>query len=170
MDSERFRSRLETPFGPMHIAVDPAGVLIEVWLPNRGSGAVTHGAFPAAAAAGTREVVQQLNEYFAGERRQFELRIEPHGSRFERDVWVQLRAIPYGATTSYGAIAMTLGLVNGARAVGRANGANPIPIIIPCHRVIGMDGQLTGFGGGLPLKQSLLELEGAIPPPDPTLF
>jgi len=74
-----------------------------------------------------------------------------------------LRAIPYGATASYGAIAGELGLRNGARAVGRANGANPIPIVIPCHRVIGMDGTLTGYGGGLPLKRALLELEGAIP-------
>lgn len=154
----------------MHIAVDADGVLVEVWLPNRGAGAVTDGAFPAEAAAATRDVMQQLNEYFAGVRRQFELRIEAHGSRFEREVWAQLRTIPYGVTTSYGAIAATLGLTNGARAVGRANGANPIPIIIPCHRVIGTDGGLTGFGGGLPLKSALLELEGAIPPPAPTLF
>jgi methylated-DNA-[protein]-cysteine S-methyltransferase len=170
MDAERFRSRLETPFGPMHIAVDADGVVVEVWLPNRGAGTVSRGPFPIDAAAGTRDAMRQLNEYFAGERRFFDLRIAPQGSRFERGVWEQLRAIPYGATTSYGAIALRLGLVNGARAVGRANGANPIPIIIPCHRVIGMDGQLTGFGGGLPLKQALLELEGAIAPPAPTLF
>ncbi len=78
--------------------------------------------------------------------------------------------MPYGVTTSYGAIAVELGLSNGARAVGRANGSNPIPIVIPCHRVIGSDGSLTGYGGGLPLKRALLELEGAIEPPEPLLF
>lgn len=78
--------------------------------------------------------------------------------------------IPYGATTSYGIIATELGLLNGARAVGRANGANPIPIVIPCHRVIGSNGELTGFGGGLPLKRALLEFEGAIAPEPPRLF
>ncbi len=77
--------------------------------------------------------------------------------------------MPYGVTTSYGAIAAELGLVNGARAVGRANGANPIPIVIPCHRVIGSDGRLTGYGGGLPLKRALLEFEGAIRV-EPSLF
>ena len=85
-------------------------------------------------------------------------------------MWNKLLTIPFGAMTSYGAIATELGLINGARAVGRANGANPIPIVIPCHRVIGSDGQLTGYGGGLPLKRALLEFEGAIPPPDPRLF
>ena len=112
----------------------------------------------------------QLREYFAGSRRTFDLPLEPRGTPFERRVWSRLREIPYGATTSYGAIANEFGLVNAARAVGRANGANPIPIIIPCHRVIGADGTLTGFGGGLPLKRALLELEGAIAPPDPRLF
>ena len=92
------------------------------------------------------------------------------GSSFEQQVWNRLLEIPYGDTTSYGAIAIALGLINGARAVGRANGANPIPIVIPCHRVIGSDGTLTGYGGGLPLKRVLLELEGAIGPPQPALF
>jgi methylated-DNA-[protein]-cysteine S-methyltransferase len=165
-----FRSILETPFGTMHVAVNAAGVVVEVCLPNRGRGPISREPFPSAAKTATRDAHAQLSEYFLGQRREFDLTIEPHGSEFERAVWEKLRAIPYGVTTSYGAVAAELGLINGARAVGRANGANPIPIIIPCHRVIGGDGQLTGFGGGLPLKRALLELEGAIAPPDPQLF
>jgi methylated-DNA-[protein]-cysteine S-methyltransferase len=154
----------------MQVAVNATGVVLEVCLPNRGRGALTSEAFPAAAQAATCDVHAQLTEYFRGERRHFDLETEPHGTPFEMEVWEKLRAIPYGVTTSYGAIAAQLGLVNGARAVGRANGANPIPIIIPCHRVIGGDGQLTGFGGGLPLKCALLELEGALQPAMWTLY
>lgn len=112
----------------------------------------------------------QLNEYFEGKRRVFDLPLRAEGSPFEQQVWSRLLEVPYGVTTSYGAIAIALGLLNGARAVGYANGANPIPIVIPCHRVIGSNGDLTGYGGGLPLKRALLELEGAIPAPDPRLF
>jgi methylated-DNA-[protein]-cysteine S-methyltransferase len=170
MTADLFRSALETPYGPMQIAVDDGGILVELRLPNRGRFMATGGAFPSAVSVGTRDALAQLHEYFSGKRRAFDLQLAPRGSAFERSVWKRLCAIPYGATTSYGAIAAELGLVNGARAVGGANGANPIAIVIPCHRVIGMDGTLTGFGGGLPLKQALLELEGAIPPPQPTLF
>ena len=154
----------------MHVAVSADGVLLEVSLPNRRRGAITQTPFPELAAAATQNVHAQLGEYFRGERRDFDVVLEAQGSEFERAVWQRLRAIPYGVTTSYGAIATELGLVNGARAVGRANAANPIPIIIPCHRVIGGDGQLTGFGGGLPLKQALLELEGAVQPAMWTLY
>jgi len=115
-----------------------------------------------AAVAGLDAARQQLDEYFARKRREFDLRFEPRGTAFELQIWKRLCAIPYGRTVSYGTIAGELGLVNGARAVGRANGANPIPIVIPCHRVIGSDGELVGFGGGLPLKRALLELEEAI--------
>ncbi len=108
-----------------------------------------------------REARQQLSEYFLHQRRVFDLPLQPDGSPFERQVWTKLLEVPYGVTASYGTIAFELGLVNGARAVGRANGANPIPIVIPCHRIIGSDGSLTGYGGGLPLKRALLQLEGA---------
>jgi len=165
-----FRSTLATPFGRMHLAVDAGGALVELWLPNRSPAEASPEPFTSAAREGTRAVQTQLNEYFSGKRRTFDLRIEPRGTAFERDVWERLLAIPYGSTTSYGAIAAELRLTNGARAVGRANGSNRIPIVIPCHRVIGTDGTLTGFGGGLPLKRALLELEGAIPPPDPRLL
>ncbi len=167
---ELFRSTLETRYGRLNLTVNTDGVLIEVWLPNRAVAIAPTRAFPPAAEEGMRAVRVQLNEYFLGTRRTFDVPIDPHGTSFERRVWKRLREIPYGATTSYGAIAGEFGLRSGARAVGRANGANPIPIIIPCHRVIGADGTLTGFGGGLPLKQALLELEGAIPPPEPTLL
>jgi methylated-DNA-[protein]-cysteine S-methyltransferase len=153
---------LDTPFGPMQIAVDAQGVLLEVWLPSRRRSEATPAPWPRDAREGATEARAQLNEYFSRRRRAFTLRVSPSGSNFERVVWGRLMTIPYGATTSYGAIAAELGLVNGARAVGRANGSNPIPIVIPCHRVIGTNGTLTGYGGGLPLKQALLELEGAL--------
>jgi methylated-DNA-[protein]-cysteine S-methyltransferase len=103
----------------------------------------------------------QLTEYFSGTRRTFDLAVAPVGTPFQLAVWQALRAIPYGETLSYGELAQRLGHANGARAVGLANGANPLPIIVPCHRVIGADGSLTGFGGGLDIKRALLSLEGA---------
>ncbi len=106
---------------------------------------------------------QQLGEYFAGRRRVFDLPLAPHGTEFQRTVWQALADIPYGNTISYAQLAQRLGNPNGTRAVGAANGRNPLPIVLPCHRVIGADGGLTGFGGGLPTKQFLLRLEGALP-------
>jgi methylated-DNA-[protein]-cysteine S-methyltransferase len=106
-----------------------------------------------------RNAVQQLKEYFAGKRRAFDLALIPQGTDFQRAVWQQLRSIPYGETISYRELAERIGKPKAVRAVGAANGSNPIPIIIPCHRVIGNNGSLTGFGGGLPLKRRLLELE-----------
>ena len=105
------------------------------------------------------EVVDQLQSYFAGERTNFDLPLVLEGTDFQKKVWTALQEIPYGETISYKKLAETVGSPKGVRAVGAANGANPIPIIIPCHRVIGHDGSLTGFGGGLPLKKQLLELE-----------
>ncbi|HLY03604.1 MAG TPA: methylated-DNA--[protein]-cysteine S-methyltransferase [Candidatus Cybelea sp.] len=169
MKSTLFRSTLETPVGFLQLTVDGDGRLIEILLPNREPAAAS--AKPSSEAQrGIREAGDQLREYFLGKRRVFDLPLEPAGTPFEQEVWAALLAVPYGVTTSYGAIAKALGLINGARAVGRANGANPIPIVIPCHRVIGSDGSLTGYGGGLPLKRALLELEGAIPPQEPRLF
>lgn len=102
---------------------------------------------------------RQLDEYFAGTRRAFELRLNPHGTPFQLMVWMALRQIPYGSTISYGELARRVGKPAASRAVGAANGRNPLSIIVPCHRVIGANGKLTGFGGGLPIKQFLLELE-----------
>lgn len=113
-----------------------------------------------------REVVRQLEAYFAGNRRTFDLPLRPEGTGFQRTVWTALQAIPYGETWSYGQLARYIGKPQAMRAVGAANGQNPIPVIIPCHRVIGADGSLTGFGGGLPIKKKLLELERG----EPSLF
>jgi methylated-DNA-[protein]-cysteine S-methyltransferase len=106
-----------------------------------------------------REAISQLEAYFAGKLSHFDLPIAPEGTRFQLQCWSVLRAIPYGQTVSYGEIARRVGRPAAYRAVGAANGRNPIPIIIPCHRVVGADGSLTGFGGGLPIKRRLLELE-----------
>jgi methylated-DNA-[protein]-cysteine S-methyltransferase len=105
------------------------------------------------------ETVRQLDEYFAGERREFDLPLEPNGTPFQRQAWTALRSIPFGETISYGEQARRLGDRNKSRAVGAANGKNPIPIVVPCHRVIGANGHLTGFGGGLGVKAWLLDHE-----------
>lgn len=105
------------------------------------------------------DAVDQLDAYFAGDRTAFDLPLAPRGTRFQRQVWEALRAIPYGTTTSYGALAAGIGNPAAVRAVGLANGRNPIPIVVPCHRVIGSDGALTGYGGGLEAKRLLLDLE-----------
>ncbi len=107
------------------------------------------------------EVTHQLAEYFSRKRRTFSLPLKLGGTPFQLAVWAVLRRIPYGETRSYGEVARALGRPQAVRAVGAANGKNPIPIIIPCHRVIGANGSLVGFGGGLALKRTLLELEGS---------
>jgi methylated-DNA-[protein]-cysteine S-methyltransferase len=107
------------------------------------------------------ETARQLGEYFAGERTAFDLPLRATGTAFEQRVWDELRDIPYGETTSYGAIARRLGHPRAARAVGRANGRNPLAIVVPCHRVIGASGALTGYAGGLDRKRALLALERA---------
>ena len=108
-----------------------------------------------------RDAVQQIEEYFAGHRTSFDLPLVPTGTPFQEYVWMGLRSIPYGETRSYGELAETIGNPSAVRAVGAANGANPLSIVVPCHRVIGHDRSLTGFGGGLDAKRQLLQLEGA---------
>lgn len=107
-----------------------------------------------------RKAADELLEYFAGKRRSFDLPLNPAGTLFQRRVWEELRRIPYGQTASYGEIARRIGSPGSVRAVGQANHRNPIPVVIPCHRVIAAHGQLGGYGGGLPLKIALLRLEG----------
>ncbi len=109
-----------------------------------------------------REAVRQLDEYFAGDRRTFDLPLAPRGTPFQEKVWAALRELPWGETASYAEIARRVGSPRGMRAVGGANGRNPIAILIPCHRVIAADGTLGGYGGGVERKRFLLELEGAI--------
>lgn len=145
--------RFETPFGPM--ALEGETALTRLWLPGtlpdlRGRGEET----PLLRAA--REA---LLSYFAGERRDFDLPLAPAGTDFQRAVWETLRAIPYGGTRTYGEIAAAVGRPKAVRAVGQANHVNPLPIFIPCHRVVGKNGALTGYAGGLDLKRALLALE-----------
>jgi methylated-DNA-[protein]-cysteine S-methyltransferase len=106
-----------------------------------------------------KDTFRQLKSYFAGTLYEFDLPLSPEGTRFQLAVWKRLCAIPYGETISYGELARRIGNPKASRAVGLANGSNPIPIIIPCHRVIGSNGKLTGYGGGLPIKEKLLALE-----------
>lgn len=113
-----------------------------------------------------REAVRQLRAYFAGTLQSFDLPLQLEGTEFQKTVWKALQEIPYGETWSYGQLARHIHKPQAMRAVGAANGRNPIPVIIPCHRVIGADGSLTGFGGGLPIKKKLLELERG----EPSLF
>jgi methylated-DNA-[protein]-cysteine S-methyltransferase len=116
------------------------------------------------------DAVEQLAAYFAGDRTEFDLELDLIGTQFQRRVWAALMTIPYGHTRSYGEIARQIGSPGAFRAVGLANGHNPIGIIVPCHRVIGSNGSLTGYGGGLDRKRALLELEKSRVSPIPTLF
>src|SRR5215212_11973319 len=108
------------------------------------------------------EAIAQLAAYFGGERREFDLALDPPGGEFSRRVWAELRRIPYGETITYGEQARRLGIPSAARAVGTANGQNPLAVIVPCHRVIGANGKLTGYAGGLDRKRLLLELESGV--------
>lgn len=164
-----FSTFLPTPIGQLGLLVDGEERLVRIDLPRDR----TAPAFVRRIAAqggdiredrrATRRVAEQLRAYFAGERQSFDLELRPVGSSFQRLVWDELVKIPFGETRSYSDVATAIGHPAACRAVGAANGANPIPIVIPCHRVIGADGSLTGYGGGLPSKRFLLELEGVVP-------
>ena len=147
----------ESPIGPLLLAGARDGLSYVSF--SRGRHAVSVDADWTEDRSFFKDAIQQLSEYFKGERETFSLTLNPEGTEFQRAVWAELRKIAYGATISYKQLAERIGKPKAVRAVGAANGANPIPIIIPCHRVIGNDGSLTGFGGGLPLKKKLLELE-----------
>ncbi len=150
---------IESPVGPLLLAGD--GKSLELIYFQAGPHARRAGSDWIADARPFRAVAAQLEEYFAGRRRKFDLPLEPRGTRFQRTVWQALLRIPYGETASYGELARQIGNPRASRAVGLANGANPLPIVVPCHRVIGADGSLTGFGGGLEIKRKLLALERA---------
>jgi len=150
---------LATPIGSHRLAADEQG-LRSISFPSS-----RHAVKPLAGWRRSEEpfrgAIEQLGAYFAGRRSTFDLTLAPAGTPFQLRVWELLRTIPYGETVSYGELARRLGTPTGARAVGAANGRNPIPIIIPCHRVVGSDGSLTGFGGGISIKRQLLDLEAA---------
>jgi methylated-DNA-[protein]-cysteine S-methyltransferase len=148
---------LDTPIGPLGLVASDVA-LREVWFDG---GRIR----PEGSSAALTEAARQLEEYFDGARVEFDLPLELHGTEFQRTCWLALATIPYGQTVSYGEQARRIGLGSErARAVGAANGQNPLPIVLPCHRVIGADGSLTGFGGGLHVKRFLLEHEGALLP------
>ena len=144
----------------MHSVETPIGRL---WLTTAGGGLGSiafHG--PAGATSDDallREAEEQLSAYFAGELRRFDLPLSPRGTEFQRRVWDAVAAVPYGTTTTYSRLAAAIGRPRATRAVGAANGRNPLPIVVPCHRVIGASGALTGYGGGLDVKRALLALE-----------
>ena len=144
----------------MHSVETPVGRL---WLATAdgGLGSIAfHG--PPGATSGDallRDAEEQLSAYFAGELRRFDLPLSPRGTEFQRRVWDAVAAVPYGTTTTYSRLAAAIGSPRATRAVGAANGRNPLPIVVPCHRVIGASGALTGYGGGLNVKRALLALE-----------
>jgi methylated-DNA-[protein]-cysteine S-methyltransferase len=155
----RYWYEIDSPVGRLFLAGD-AAALTRVHFQSPGSRLRADPAWRYDGAA-FATVSAELEEYFAGTRRAFSVGVALEGTDFQRKVWQALQAIPYGTTISYGELARRIGRPESARAVGLANGANPVPIIVPCHRVIGADGSLTGFGGGLDTKRTLLELEGA---------
>jgi methylated-DNA-[protein]-cysteine S-methyltransferase len=162
----RYRT-IDSPIGPLTLA-GRGGVLTnlrmvdQTYEPNRADWSPDPGAFG--------DVVEQLAAYFAGELTDFDIALDLRGTEFQRRVWKALLTIPYGETRSYGEIAEQIGAPGSARAVGWANGHNPIAIVVPCHRVIGASGRLTGYGGGLDRKRTLLELEKKRAPAHLTLF
>jgi methylated-DNA-[protein]-cysteine S-methyltransferase len=164
--SQTYYPQLDSPIGPLLLAADDQG-LREILFANG-----RHAAEPdptwhkindltesSCEANILRECIRQLNAYFAGKLERFDLPLAPAGTPFQLEVWRRLCDISYGETISYGELARRIGKPKASRAVGLANGSNPIPIIIPCHRVIGSNGKLTGYGGGLPIKEKLLALE-----------
>jgi methylated-DNA-[protein]-cysteine S-methyltransferase len=151
---------LESPIGPLLIAGDQVGVR-QIQFPNHGHAAKPERGWIESSSGAVAQAVAQLRQYFAGRRAEFDLPLAPQGTPFQLAVWRELQKIPYGQTISYGELARRIGNPKASRAVGSANGANQIPIVIPCHRVIAAGGKLGGFGGGLPVKEALLALENS---------
>ena len=147
----------ETPLGYMALGAEE-GAIVRLYLPNSPTPRLMSRPTPL-----LEEGQRQLLEYLAGTRREFDLPLNPPGTPFQQKVWAALRDIPYGQTRSYRDVARAAGCPRGFRAVGMANHCNPIPIFIPCHRVVGSDGSLTGYAGGLELKKALLAIEGSFP-------
>jgi methylated-DNA-[protein]-cysteine S-methyltransferase len=158
-----FRRIVDSPIGPIGLGAEESGRLTELRFsppPASGDESDADRTGGGGRASGVLDrAARQLEEYFAGRRRRFELPLAPRGTPFQCQVWDEVAAIAYGTTVGYGRIAAQLGRPNSARAVGHANGHNPIAVVIPCHRVVGPSGALTGYGGGLEAKRFLLELE-----------
>jgi methylated-DNA-[protein]-cysteine S-methyltransferase len=149
--------KMKAPFGALTMVADEEALIAVLWPGEK---------VDPSAKRGKNEILseteRQLREYFEGRRKQFELPLRMDGTRFQKTVWAALRQIPYGETVSYGDLAREIGKPKAFRAVGTANGRNPLPIVVPCHRVIASSGGLAGFAGGLKTKLFLLELEGRL--------
>lgn len=172
MTATLFSTTMPSPIGELTIVADDTAIVairwdtdsddrqpdahnpVDVWIGRRGADVREASDHPVLAAA-----VEQLTEYFAGDRTTFDLPLAPAGTEFQQTAWDALRSIPFGVTVSYGEQAATMGDKRKARAVGAANGRNPIPIVVPCHRVVGSNGHLTGFAGGIEVKAWLLDHE-----------
>jgi methylated-DNA-[protein]-cysteine S-methyltransferase len=153
-------STIDSPLGPLTLLSDGEGLTGLYMEQHRHRPPVPHGAVEDDAPL--REAAEQLREYFAGDRRAFDLALRPAGTPFQREVWTALLDVPYGETASYGELAARIGRPAAVRAVGLANGRNPISIVVPCHRIVGSDGSLTGYGGGIERKRRLLDLERGV--------
>ncbi len=157
--SEYVFKKMQSPIGELRIIGSDRGLAAILWQDHQPSRIPVEATSEDATHPVLIEVERQLSEYFAGERKAFDLKLDFVGTDFQKRVWCELLTIPFGETRSYGEIARRLGNVKATRAVGAANGRNPIPIVAPCHRVIGSSGDLVGFGGGLDVKERLLNLE-----------
>jgi methylated-DNA-[protein]-cysteine S-methyltransferase len=152
-----YYTQIPSPIGPLLLVGDEQGHLQQLHMsPHRIHPDWVEAREPFA------KSIEQLDQYFAGERTEFDVELDMRGTDFQKDVWNALLTIPYGETRSYGEIARQIGRPDRARAVGAANGSNPVSLIVPCHRVIGADGSLTGYGGGLDRKRYLLDLESGV--------
>ena len=154
------QTKFYSPVGELTLVASDRGLIAVLWPGDRPGRVPLDAPTDEATHDVLNHAVDQLREYFAGHRRVFDLPLEPRGTAFQKAVWEALRTIPFGETRSYGQLAQQLGSPTASRAVGAANGRNPLSIIIPCHRVIGANGTLTGFAGGLDAKRLLLQLEG----------
>jgi len=167
-----FADRIPTPFGDVWVVVDSAGALVQLDFEGGRNAPASRGELTRLYLARDVDLVwdsgelshvaDALRAYFRGEPGELELEVAPSGSPFQRKVWRELRRIPFGHTISYGELARRVGSPGAARAVGRANATNPVSIVVPCHRVIGANGTLTGYGGGVERKSALLRHEGAL--------
>ncbi len=170
--SKRYGQRVKSPHGDLWAVVDEDGRLVQLDFEGGRNAPVDEddlveryreqGHELLWNKARLRPVLRALREYFAGKRTTFDLDVAPEGTAFQRRVWRELAKIPFGKTWTYAQLARRVGKPGAARAVGAANGANPVSVVIPCHRVVGSDGSLTGYGGGLGRKEALLALEGAL--------
>ncbi len=160
-----YYSHMASPIGPLVIGVSDKGLAVIEW--DRGNfpeGRLARMAHWEESQERTAAAKRELREYFAGKRRVFEVELDLHGTEFQKKCWRALLKIPYGQTRTYAQIAKAVGIPRGFRAVGMANHDNPVPIVVPCHRVLASDGTLGGYGGGLDVKRKLLELEGVLQP------